>query len=356
MRVLLISYGPQTVLSQQVMRDNELFSGVVSCYRHMAQALWDIQHWRNAQGSWGQALFSFNPLQLPWQLEGAPLAINALDSRECYLEQEALWGAPALNEHWHLCASRQQLMDQALHSLEASIVFALSRNEQIDALADCIAQLRRAGVCGKIVVRELEPCLRYRDERLLSACGMTVRISYEVSHSSFISWVEALRTLQAVPYVDVDVAALKSQLAAPAVRGVVSGAEFIAHVAAVQAKSAALMSHQLLAFNLRQGLSVEQCLGHLRLRRMGDLACVAGQTLYVFLFGCRADTLLGALKNTFELPWTTLFSQYQVLASIDDIEHHAQLVNAHRVTAARSTPNAVRQRPQRAPLLGINCP
>ncbi|MGM3214081.1 BcsE family c-di-GMP-binding protein, partial [Klebsiella pneumoniae] len=63
-------------------------------------------------------------------------------------------------------------MPAALQAREATVVLAITENAQVDALARLLHRLRRErGNALKLVVRELQPCLRYADERLLMQCG-----------------------------------------------------------------------------------------------------------------------------------------------------------------------------------------
>ncbi|MFY1079425.1 BcsE family c-di-GMP-binding protein, partial [Escherichia coli] len=107
---------------------------------------------------------------------GTAIGSASGSDRDVYLAQtEVLEGAPPLSAAWRLYDGWGGLLPAALQAREATVVLAIDENAQVDALARLLHRLRRErGNALKLVVRELQPCLRYADERLLMQCGCSL--------------------------------------------------------------------------------------------------------------------------------------------------------------------------------------
>lgn len=77
-----------------------------------------------------------------------------------------------MSKHWYLFENRDALLEAAQSASAATVIVGIDNSYQLLELAQQLHDLREH--CGpqlKIVVREMEPSVRYRDERLLLACG-----------------------------------------------------------------------------------------------------------------------------------------------------------------------------------------
>nr|UKE85486.1 hypothetical protein KXZ65_11310 [Pectobacterium sp. PL152] len=86
------------------------------------------------------------------------------------------------------------LVQTGMLTNSATLVFALNQTSQVDTLVKQVHSLRRQrGELLKIVVREMKPCLRASDERLLLACGASIIVSHSESLSRFYRGLKAYR-------------------------------------------------------------------------------------------------------------------------------------------------------------------
>ncbi|MCY1542774.1 cellulose biosynthesis protein BcsE [compost metagenome] len=69
--------------------------------------------------------------------------------------------------------------------------------------------------------------------------------------------------------------------------------------------------NQLLRLQPLPVLGPERVLQQLELRRFGDIACIAGDSLYLFLFACSPSAVESALQHLFRLPWQELIAGFQ---------------------------------------------
>ncbi len=175
----------------------------------------------------------------------------------------------------------------------------------------------RCGIALKIIIREMEPCLRYRDERLLVSCGANITVPYGTTPAHFFSIIDSAQGQIWRRSRTTDFQSLFERLRPPAIRGLLAPQEFIDTVEHVYSGASGEISHQLLKLIPRGGLGIEQYLNQIGLNRFGDVACVVNGAFYLFLFACRADGLEPALGNICRLSWRDLFSDFQILPGVE---------------------------------------
>ena len=131
--------------------------------------------------------------------------------------------------------------------------------------------------CGpqlKIVVREMEPSVRYRDERLLLACGANLIVPDGTLLSRFLSMIESIQGQRWQYTQNIDFKTLLERQRPPQIRGLVSPREFFEAVAQIYRDSSGEVTHQLMKFEPMPGISEELFLNQMCLRRFGDFACL----------------------------------------------------------------------------------
>ncbi len=266
------------------------------------------------------------------------------DQGRVHAERSVLEGALHLSPQWRLFDSNAELLEHALTARAASVLFAISRNEQLDELAHLLNQLRRT--CGnqlKLIVREIAPCLRYRDEQLLISGGATLVVPFGTPLTRFLTLVESAqghvwhRQLK-------EIEANLDELKPLALCGQQSPARFAEAIRKMWTGSVAGdISHQLIRLQPVPGLSLEQVLSQTRLRRNGDIACIVEGGLYLFLFACRPESLDDALSNIFGVKWQELFLGLESLSELDFLsgpgfQNDASPADSTRSSTASSTP------------------
>ena len=249
-----------------------------------------------------------------------------------------LEGTPSLSKHWYLFESREALLAEARNARQATVIVGIDNSHQLLDLAQQLHDLReQCGPTLKIVVREMEPAVRYRDERLLLACGANLIVPDGTLLSRFLSMIESVQGQRWQYSQNSDFATLLERQRPPQIRGLVSPREFFETVEQIYNDSSGEVTHQLVRFQPVPGLAEELFLNQMCLRRYGDFACVLDEDLYLFLFACRADGLDPALGNICRLPWRDMFLQRQVLTGPDDLPQDA-FMQAGSVPAHLSIP------------------
>lgn len=345
--LLVLCYAPAPQLHAELIRLNEHLSGLAQLYRRDGGIRYQSHFWHNDQGVCGAREFELDLLDSGFglvQAEQASPPLTRTDDQRIYLAQRVvLEGAAAPSEQWRVFERRIDLLQQAAQARAASVLVAVESDQQVEALARELYQLRKhCGTALKIIVREMEPCLRYRDERLLMSCGANIIVPFGNALSRFFSLVDSVQgQVWRRKRASSDLESLLARLRAPTLRGLLAPQEFLSALDRIYSGASGEIEHQLLRLQPPPALAIEQCLHQITLRRFGDIATVVDGVLYLFLFACRSDGLESALGNICRLPWRNLFSDCQPLAELDQLPRAA-------FYDAVSLPDTFRLAPDRA--------
>lgn len=326
--LLVITQGESTLLHAQLLTLNEHVSGLSHLYRHNGEIRYHVHFWYNDMGVSAGQEFKLQTAGNALALIPEPVAMSTphiADDQHVYLaEREVLEGTPLLSKHWYLFNDRQALLEQAASARAATIIVGIDSSHQLLDLAQQLHDLReQCGPALKIVVRELEPAVRYRDERLLLACGVNLIVPDGTLLSRFLSMIESVQGQHWQYAQGTDFTTLLERQRPPNIRGLVSPSDFFSEVKRIYADSKGEVTHQLVKFQPVPGLKPSLFLNQMCLRRYGDFACLLNEDVYLFLFACRADGLDPALGNICRLPWCDLFLQRQVLSGPADLNEEA---------------------------------
>ena len=326
--LLVITQGEATRLHAQLLQLNEHLSGLSQLYRHSGEIRYHVHFWYNDMGVSAGQEFKLQIADNALALIPEPVALTpprVADDQHVYLaEREVLEGTPPLSKHWYLFNDRQALLEHAASASAATVIVGIDSSHQLLDLAQQLHDLReQCGPARKIVVRELEPAVRYRDERLLLACGVNLIVPDGTLLSRFLSMIESVQGQHWQYAQGTDFATLLERQRPPGIRGLVSPNEFFTEIKRIYQDSSGEVTHQLVKFQPVPGLKPALFLNQMCLRRYGDFACLFNDDVYLFLFACRADGLDPALGNICRLPWRDLFLQRHVLSSPADLDEAA---------------------------------
>lgn len=327
--LLLLCHGQAPQLHAELIRLNEHLSGLAQLYRRDGGIHYQSHFWHNEQGVCGTREFELDQQASGFGLARAeqvsPAATRTDDQRIYLAQRTVLEGAAAPSQQWRVFQRRIDLLQQATLARAASVLVAIESDQQVEALARELYALRqRCGTALKIIVREMEPCLRYRDERLLMSCGANIIVPFGNALPRFFSLVDSVQgQVWRRRHLSGDLESLLKRLRPPATRGLLAPQEFLSALDQIYGGASGEVEHQLLRLQPRPALAIEQCLHQVSLRRFGDVATVVDGVFYLFLFACRNDGLESALGNICRLPWRNLFSDCQPLAELDDLPRAA---------------------------------
>lgn len=322
--VLLLCHGESATLAPRLLPLNQLCAGIAQLHPHRGALQLLVHYWSNAEGVVAQHEF-----EAEWRnsrlhvIADAHASVRALleegGDRFLYLAQaDALEGAPPFSPAWNLFDRWPALVASAQRAQAATVVLTIRENHDVDALARIVHRLRSERGNGlKLVVREMSPCLRYADERLLLDAGTSLVAPTGVPLARFLTLLE---TIQGQPWqgrLPDDVEQLIRQHRPPDIGGIVPVTRFRQVASELLEQAGGAMESAALVLQPVAGVSAVQALQQLQMRRRGDFACVHGGQVWLFLFACRSDGVERALGNLFRLQWKELFDGYQRLAAYD---------------------------------------
>lgn len=350
--VLLLCHGEAATLAPRLLPLNRLCSGVAQLYPHRGALQYLVHYWSNAEGVYAHRDFEteWRGARLGVIADGDSLmaAVRAQEGgdRFLYLAQaDALEGAPPFSPAWRLFENRSALVAAALQAQAATVVLSIGENADVDALARLVFRLRGERGNGlKLVVREMQPCLRYADERLLLECGASLVAPASLPLARFLTLLETLQGQVWPGRLPEDPERLIRLHRPPDVGGIVTAAQFRQLAGELLGQGEGVVESAVLMLQPVAGVSPAQALQQLQMRRRGDLACMHAGQVWLFLFACRSDGIERALGNLFRLPWRELFDGYERLAG-----HHVAAMSA--AEGGRVPPQ-----PQQAPVLAPVAP
>lgn len=328
-RLLMIGYGDVANLVPRLLSLNAASAGVAQLFPRLGALQYQVHYWASATGVLAQRGYRVErhgralrvlgpePAATATVVEGAEWAAGG-DAAVHLVQAAVLEGAPAFSRAWHVYEDAATLMIAALDAHAASVVFAIGENRDVVGLARLLYRLRRdRGNALKLVVREMNPCLRYADERLLLSCGATLIAPAGAPLARFLTLLETVQgDVWKGALVD-DPERLIRAHQAPDASGLVTVGEFQAVVLDTLGQAAGTVESLAMALQPVAGLRIDYVLRQLSMRRRGDIACVHDGQVCLFLFGCRRDGVEAALASVFHLAWREMFDGYRYLALHD---------------------------------------
>ncbi|MFJ4453944.1 cellulose biosynthesis protein BcsE [Pseudomonas sp. NPDC089392] len=327
--LLVISSGQSAGLVEHLRAFNQGVDGLAQVYRGKGGVRYLQHFWSNLLGKAGTRDVELVRQDAGFAAASAPQAPTDTGGDEllCLAQRSVLEGAPAFSEHWQVCENLDELAAKASRAVSATVIFAMDGGQRLDSLARQLHQLRQLrGNALKLVVREMAPTLRYQDEQLLLACGASQIVPFGASLSRFLTMVESIQGYVWRRHLPSDFDALLARLRPLALCGLVAPRTF---AEAVQTMWHGVRNgeivHQLLVLRPAPGLTPLQACSRTVFRRDGDIACVVGDVLLLFLFACRSEGVEQALDHIFQLSWKELFISQEVLAGVDSLNTPAFL-------------------------------
>ncbi len=295
----------------------QALSGLASLRYEGDTHRYDVAFWFNEKGVSAQQQLELNWVNESWQpVESTETVLHPRsDEKQILSHVSILEGAPPLSEYWQTFDSNDALFEAARTAQAATVIFSLSKNNQIDSIARQIHALRRQrGSALKLIVRENTASLRATDERLLLGCGATLIVPWNAPLSRSLTMIESVQGALFSRHVPEDINVLIDQMQPLKKRGYQPWNEFCSAIASLMNNSLLPQDGKGVMVALRPvpGLRAEQALTLCRTNRMGDIVTLSENRITLFLSFCRINDLDTALNHIFPLPVGDIFSNRMV--------------------------------------------
>ncbi len=354
--LLVMAEGLSSALGGRLYALDRFICGLAQLYYSQGDIRLLQRFWINTSGVAGAADFQLYRHESGFSLGLQPehlLTDETGDDQHFYLAQTSvLEQAPAPSGYWELFDEPEALHTRAMAAHAATVLLAIDDSTRINELARQLYGLRQhCGDALRLVIREMRPVLRYKDDQLLLACGASLIVPFGNNLTRFLTLVEMVRGQRWQRTLPDDLDTFISHMQPVPLSGLLSPRQFSGAVQTMwRGVEHGEIDHRLLCLYPVSGLSPAQAMTQSHLRRHGDIACIVNGALFLFLFACRQDGLERALENIFRLPWRELFSGYETFDMPDILDEPAFQDEQVPPAAISPLPAAAEEPPAREPL------
>ncbi|MBU9828293.1 cellulose biosynthesis protein BcsE [Rahnella perminowiae] len=326
--LLIICYGNgiNAVKTQLHLYHRNIY-GVADLKTDVEPNQWGISWWHDTLGAQANTLYPLIRHHTGWEIQtnvSAAVSEQTGDDQWMLLaDRSVLEGAPALSERWFLFDDNEALAARAAHARSATVIFALTGNDEVEVLARQVHLLRmQRGTGLKIVVREMNASLRYVDQRLLQACGANLVVPQAARLSNFLTLLDDLQNLTYTRHVPDDIELLLDSRLPTHHKGYLPLPVFCQVMREIWDHASLATESRGILISLRPaaGISPQQAMSLCSLRRDGDILTVTGRHLYLFLSNCQVSDVENVLTFLFSLPVKEVFTSQTFWSQEPDIQ------------------------------------
>ena len=263
----------------------------------------------------------------PLNLENSSkISIN--ENEKIFVIKSPEYSEEVFPRHWEVVNSLDTIKDELNQNPSATVIFYINADINVNEAARNVLDLRKkVGRQVKIILREMEQCLRNSEEKLIINVGANLIIPHNISFLKFITQVYALQgtlfnrnipnNLEDVHQIDLDTYG-KSYLPL---------GDFLKQVSLLVDNAQKMqINSTLLRFRLNPSIPIEEIILLIKIKRNGDLLTVTENHLYLFLFQCDKSEITNALSHLILLPIEDLFYEQVFFSYIDEIRAELKLV------------------------------
>ncbi|AYA07060.1 cellulose biosynthesis protein BcsE [Rahnella aquatilis] len=314
--ILIICYGAGiNAVKTQLHLYHRNICGLADLKTDVEPNQWGVSWWHDNLGAEANTLYPLTRRLTGWEIQkNASAAVSEQTGDDQWMllaERSVLEGAPALSERWFLFDDNEALSERAAHARSATVIFALTGNDEVEVLARQVHRLRMQRGNGlKIVVREMNSSLRYVDQRLLQACGANLVVPQAARLSNFLTLLDDLQNLTYTRHVPDDIGLLLDSRLPTHHKGYLPLPVFCEVMHDIWNHAALATESRGILISLRPaaGISPQQAMSLCSLRRDGDILTVTGRHLYLFLSNCQVSDVENVLAFLFNLPVKEVFT------------------------------------------------
>ncbi|MFV0576418.1 MAG: cellulose biosynthesis protein BcsE [Vibrio sp.] len=203
------------------------------------------------------------------------------------------------------------------------VVLSVHQQSEVHNIAvQCYRLRRRFGNEFKIVLREMQQCLRYSDETFLSFAGLNLIIPASVNFARFLSITENLQKQKVLCKVPDSIDELLNQESTSqfGLKGYVNNNRFVGRChELVEKYQTTNLQFALVKLSMIPGVDMHACLSMCHIKRDGDLVTACHDAVYLLLSSVRENDVYTALAHIFELPIGDMFQSHTIFTTMGRI-------------------------------------
>ena len=253
-----------------------------------------------------------------------------VDAEEIFSLKSLLRQDETAPAQFQLFESLEQLYQVASGNSGATVIIPCLSYDEIEPISRLSYQLRNAAGNGvKLIIREVNPCIRYSDERFLLNSGINLIIPAELSFSRLLSQITAIQNQyysKSLPTRYEEISGLRPHFD---IQGLIGIDHFTRHVKSLVSQQINLaVDFALIRLDLLPGMTAKECLSLCQLRRNGDLITPCQNAVYIFLSAVRVNDIPPALNTIFNMNIDILFKEqtfyFNSVDITEELEHAQQ--------------------------------
>lgn len=338
-------------LNHWLMDNPQFFFGISSLYKvDTTQYIYQVHYWLS------QGEISTNYEYDVIQMENGEFSVdlNAIktqsnetialhDDHFIYISENAIDSNQNSEQTMFKYIDNQALFDGIDKINTGTIVLSLNQQSEVHNIALQTYRLRRQfGFEFKVVIREMQQCLRYSDETFLSRSGINLIIPSSVRYPRFLSMLETLQKQEVtcqIPNTIDDLLALDTTITYDQ-KGYVNNHRFVNRChQLIQQYEKTSLKFALVKLSLIPGIDLTSCLSMCHIKRDGDLITACNDALYVLLSSVRENDVQIALNHIFHLPIVDMFQSNTIYTTIGRIKSQLPEIITTAVVIDESTKN-----------------
>lgn len=246
----------------------------------------------------------------------------ASDNHLIYISKHALNANQTPATNMRIFENNENLFNTVQNLSDASVIFSLNQQTEVRTIAIKCYQLRKKfGKRFKLIIREMQQCLRYSDEMLLSHAGINLIVPSSVAYSRFLSMIATCQGQEISRNLPHSLESLLQFDTSVNIKGYVENLRFVEHCQFLTRQFEHTKVHfALIKLTLLPGINANACLSMCHIKRDGDLITACKNALYLVINSVRGHDIDIAMKNIFKLPITDIFQSHTIYESIHSIE------------------------------------
>lgn len=319
-------------LKNKFLKLNNIFNGLVNIISDAYETMYDIVFWHSRSSVQSNILLNIS-------LDETNSEISIIDGNEFSESSRStvMHRGPSnrvlviksnVEEHeilpheWGVLYSLDELgSDNAGNIATATIIIYINSNVDVNFLAHKIIELRKKHGGGiKIIIREMERCLRDGEEKLVINSGANLVIPHGVVFSRFLAIVYAIQgsyLVRNIPNSIEDIFRVNSDKYG---KSYFSLKDFVRQVISLTDSARRVgVDASMVKLTLNPAIPVEEIAALLKIKRNVDIFTFTKDHLYLFLFQCGQSELPKVLAQLFGLPIEDLFLGQELFCYLDEI-------------------------------------
>ncbi|OEF28969.1 cellulose biosynthesis protein BcsE [Vibrio rumoiensis] len=354
LHISIVGFGQENhTLNHWLMEHPELFLGISTLHKvERTKYVYQIHYWFSD----GEitANYEYDVIQMKNQDFSVDLesmkslndeVISTHDGHFIHISEIAIDSNQHSEQTMIKYADNQALFNEIDKINTGIMVLSINQQSEVHNIAVQVYRLRHQfGFKFKVVIREMQQCLRYSDESFLSHAGINLIVPSSVRYPRFLSMVETLQKQEVnciIPDSIDELLSLETNVGFGQ-KGYVNNQPFVSRChQLIQQYEQTKLQFALIKLTLLPGIDVNSCLSMCHIKRDGDLITACSDALYVLLSSVRENDVQIALNHIFKLPIMDMFQSNtiyttpgRIKAQLPEIVTQAVSINENAASLA----------------------